>query len=160
MGDLGRAYGGSTSSVLSSCRKYNARLITPPRQCTHKRRISTHSFSFRRAPSPPFNRHCITQDSDLSLNPHTSPPSFPPQPPPQAPLKLPPTHRKQLRPSPNTRCKQPCGMCTSLPVRSLQLVARRLTNRISRPPDIHEGTIVLSVRLGFTGAHNEGEVID
>jgi len=126
--NLELAYGGSTSSALSSCHIYDAGLLTPPRQCTHKTRFSIIPLPFGGRP-PPCNWYCITQDNDPPLHhPLHSHPNTPPR----APLKLPPTHRKQSRPSPYPRCEQAWGLCTSLPVRSPRRLARRLANRVSR----------------------------
>jgi len=70
------AYGGPTSRAFSSCHKYDARLLTPPRQSTHKMRFSTHPSSFGERP-PPFNRFCTTSQPS-SASP-TNTPLYAPQ---------------------------------------------------------------------------------
>jgi len=51
-------------------------------------------------------------------------------------------------------------MCKPLLIRSPR--GRRAVSRIGYPvaPDIHEGTIILSILVGFTDAQQEGGVID
>jgi len=65
-----------------------------------------------------------------------------PNSPPQAPLKLPPTHRKQSRPSLYPRCEQAWGVRTPCP-----FAAHGGSDAVGTPsaPDIYEGTIVLNV---------------
>jgi len=51
-------------------------------------------------------------------------------------------------------------MCTPLPVRSPLRLVRRLANRVSCfQPDIHEGIIILSIRVGSTHSKKAGLLI-
>ena len=51
-------------------------------------------------------------------------------------------------------------MCTPLPVRGPRPLGRRRELDTPSVRDIHKGTIVPSVRVEFTGAQQEGEVIN
>jgi len=96
-------------------------------------RFSTHPSSFRR----------------VALHPNLHP---------QAPLKPPPTHHKQSRPSPTRVASRPG--CVHTLARSQPTAAPSRESGIPFAPDTHEDSIVLSIRDGFIGAQQEGEVID
>jgi len=81
--------------------------------------------------------------------------------PPQAPLKLPPYAPQIIAPFSLPALRAGLGYVYTLS-RSQPTAARAPSRELDTPsaPDIHEDTIVLSVRVGFTDAQQEGEVID
>jgi len=119
------------------------------------------SFLFPSEGPLPFTRHCITQDNDLPFHPRTSPLHPHPNSPPQAPLKLPPYAPQTIAPFSLPALRAGLGN-----VYTLTRLQRRTVRAPSREsgtpsaPDTYEGTIVLSVRVGFMETQQEGEDID
>ena len=128
-GDLKLAYGGFTSSVFSSYHISGDRLLTPPRQCMHKTRFSTHPSSLGGRP-PPFNRHCATQILTYPCTLTPAPLHSHPNPPPQAPLKLRPYAPQTLTPFSLPTLQAGLGHVYTL-ARSQLTLTRRLGNRVS-----------------------------
>jgi len=159
MGDLARVYGGSTSSVSSSFHIYDAWLLTPPRQCTHKMRISTHSFPFGGRPLASIgisSLKIMTYPCTLALAPFIpTPPLL------RKPLKTPPYAPQTIASFSLPALQATLGYMYVL-TRSRPTVARAPSREsgITSAPAIHEGTIVPSVRVGFKDAQNEGGGID
>jgi len=81
--------------------------------------------------------------------------------PPQAPLKLRPNAPQTSAPFSLPALRAGLGYVSTL-ARSPPTATRARSRELGTPsvPNIQEGTIVLSVRVGFTDSQQEGEVID